>query len=103
MTRNGFLTQAGPQVTLSASSESKFFFCWCCMILNEIYFFVVQIIPAAEVIREDKIGRGGFGNVYKGKWKFNPIAIKETKGSFHFRFLLSKKKNACSDTHFGFF
>ena len=40
----------------------------------------VQITPVTEVSREDKIGRGGFGNVYKGKWKFNPIAIKETKG-----------------------
>ena len=44
----------------------------------------VQIIPAAEVIREAEIGKGGFGKVYKGKWKFNPIAIKETKGSFLF-------------------
>ena len=44
---------------------------------SKITAFIEKIIPLVEIEMQEKIGDGGFGIVYAGKWKGTPIAFKK--------------------------
>ena len=53
-------------------------------------------IPFSEITYEKKISEGGYGLVYKGKWKYTVVAIKEIKKEIIEQDKLEEFKNECA-------
>ena len=46
-------------------------------LIESIKTKAIKFIPKSKLNSDVKIGKGGFGNVYRGKWNYIDVAIKQ--------------------------